>query len=302
MSIETLQIDWLKYLEYNRNFSKHTLLAYNNDLNNFISFISKYHEIEPHQIIVEKIDSTDLRSWLAMRLNESYSYTANNRALSCIKSFFKYLSKQRQYNVKDLLLMSQAKKIHLIPKALSEEDAMLAIDNIASLASDQWIALRDCALLILLYASGLRISEALSITKEHLNSPFILITGKNNKQRTVPWLNIAKSFIGKYLEQLPYIIQDNEPLFRGHKGGKLQAAIFARKLVALRKILGLPGKPSAHSFRHSFATHLLNHGADLKSIQELLGHASLSTTQRYTKVDIAHLQKAYFKAHPFGGE
>lgn len=163
--------------------------------------------------------------------------------------------------------------------------------------------LRNKALLILIYASGLRISEALSITKIHLqNLDFIKVVGEGNKERVIPWLPIVRSLIEEYLKLLPYDLNDQEPIFRGKQGKKLQPPVFNRELIKLRRFYGLPEYLTAHSFRHSFASHLLENGADLRSIQELLGHKSLSTTQSYTKTNIKHLEAVYNVSHPIKKE
>lgn len=175
----------------------------------------------------------------------------------------------------------------------------ISLDHIEEYGNSQWIEVRNKALLVLIYASGLRISEALSITKLHLqNLEFIKIMGKGSKERVIPWLTIARNLITEYLEKLPYELKDDEPIFRGKQGKKLQPPVFNRELIKLKRFYGLPEHLSAHSFRHSFASHLLENGADLRSIQELLGHKSLSTTQSYTKTSIKHLEMAYVTAHP----
>jgi integrase/recombinase XerC len=153
---------------------------------------------------------------------------------------------------------------------------------------------------MLIYASGLRISEALSITQNHLKSEYIIIKGKAAKERMVPWIEEAKIAIMNYLAKLPFALDNGEPIFRGEKGKVLSTGVFSRQLISLRRSLGLPEHTSAHAFRHSFATHLLESGADLRSIQELLGHSDLSATQRYTKVNIEHLTKSYNKAQMMG--
>ena len=296
MNIEDLHKKWLEYLQYIRNFSSHTITSYNHDISEFFKFAKDYYGQSENLLL--QIDAKAVRSWLAYRLGNNYTYNSNNRALSCVKSFFKYLKKHANYDVKDIFVIRQARKIKALPKALSEEDTFTAIDNIESLGDNDWVNLRDKALLILLYASGLRIAEALSITRNHLQGEYIRIIGKNSRERIVPWIDTARDAINKYLAKMPYSLGVDEPIFKGERGKTLHAAIFARKLINLRKSFGLDDNTSAHSFRHSFATHLLNDGADLKSIQELLGHKSLSTTQRYTKVDISNLKKSYLKAHP----
>ncbi len=179
-----------------------------------------------------------------------------------------------------------------------ENEILLALHNLVTLVPNTWVLARDRALLILMYATGARISEALGITKEDILEDSVRVLGKGNKERLIPLLPIVKNVFDSYLHYLPFIIKKNERIFIGEKGKPLQRAIIARRLLILRRLSGLPEHLSAHAFRHSFATHLLKNGADLRSIQELLGHKNLSSTQRYTNIDIAQLNNIYYSTHP----
>lgn len=290
---------WQHYLKVQRNYSDNTLQSYSNDLNHFLNFITQYLSQNASLKIIASIDIRLMRSWLSKRHQDNYNKASNARALSSVKNFYRFLEKKHNINCHAIFTVQSPKKPKTLPKALSQEEAQISLKNIELLGDEKWIHIRNKALLTLIYASGLRISEALSITKQHLkNKEFIKIIGKGNKERIVPWIENVRLLIEKYITQLPYSLSVNEPIFRGKRGAPLQRPVFNRELIKLRRMLGLPEHLSSHSFRHSFATHLLENGANLRSIQDLLGHKSLSTTQRYTKINKKHLESVYNKAHP----
>jgi integrase/recombinase XerC len=290
---------WQEYLGIQRNYSQHTLDSYLNDLNNYLTFISKYNENVTTLKQLESVDIRLMRSWLAARHQDNFSAVSTARALSSIKNFYKYLEKKFAITCHSVFIVRSPKKPKSLPKALTQTEAKISLDNIELLGTEEWIHFRNKALLTLIYASGLRISEALSITKEHLNNPeFIKILGKGNKERIIPWIQESKELINQYIKILPFFVENNAPIFLGKRGGVLHRAVFNKELINLRRSLGLPKHLSSHAFRHSFATHLLENGADLRSIQDLLGHQSLSTTQRYTKINQTLLESVYDKAHP----
>lgn len=300
-TLETTKVinNWKEYLTLQKHYSGHTVAAYVNDFDNFIKFITDYNAAAPSIQNLCDADLRLIRSWLAYRINNNYTAISNCRALSAIKNFYKFFGKK--FNIKSHIIFSikNPKIPKAIPKALSIEEVTESINHIEDQGKLEWIQLRNKSLLVLIYASGLRISEALSIRKQDLqNSDFIRIVGKGKKERLIPWLASAKELINQYLKTLPYQITDHDFIFIGEKGKRLQPKVFNKELIKLRRFYGLPEHLSAHSFRHSFATHLLQNGADLRAIQELLGHKSLSTTQRYTKVDATYLKKVYAKAHP----
>jgi integrase/recombinase XerC len=243
-----------------------------------------------------------IRSWLAKRKINKFSNSSTLRALSSIKNFYKFLYLETGTMNDIIFSISGPKKTNLLPKALSKDNTEYAINNIANFSKEQWIAKRDVAILTLIYGSGLRISEILSITKKHLKEEIIRIVGKGKKERIVPWIDYVKNSINDYLNCIPYEIEENSPVFLGKNGKKLQAPVFRRQLTKLRRALGLPESTTPHTFRHNFATDLLENGADLRSIQELLGHKNLSTTQNYTKVNFQHLYNSYISAHPLAKE
>lgn len=291
--------DWQEYLSAQRNYSQNTTLSYRNDLEHFLNFIGKYQEQIISLQTLENIDLRLIRSWLSERHQNDYKAASNARALSAIKNFYKYLEKKYGTKCHAIFTVKNPKKPSALPKALSKEETNLSLDKIEMLGEEEWLHLRNKALLALIYASGMRISEALSITKNHLkNQEFIKITGKGSKERLIPWISSAKSLVEKYVANLPYDIEPDEPIFRGQRGGPLQRAVFNKELMVLRRMLGLPEYLSSHAFRHSFATHLMENGANLRSIQNLLGHKSLSSTQRYTKINQTHLESIYNKTHP----
>ncbi len=291
--------EWRNYLNIQKNYSDNTLESYSNDINNFLNFIAEYLEQNVSLKIIASVDIRLIRSWLSKRHRNNYNAASNARALSSVKNFYKFLEKKHDINCHAIFTIKTPRKTKTLPKALSEEETLISLKNIQLLGDEEWIHIRNKTLLTLIYASGLRISEALSITKQHLNNrEFIKITGKGNKERLVPWIESVRLLSEKYIEKLPYSISMDEPIFRGKRGKPLQRSVFNYELIKLRRMLGLPEHLSSHAFRHSFATHLLENGANLRSIQDLLGHKSLSSTQKYTKINKKHLESVYNKAHP----
>ena len=229
---------------------------------------------------------------------QHFEPTSTARALSTVKSFYRYLEKQGTLTNPVIFHLRGPKLKKALPKALGVEQAQQALETIGTQHEDEWVNKRDLALLVLIYGSGLRISEALSLTTADNKGDSLTIIGKGNKQRMVPLLPVIKNAIADYMSACPYPFTATAPLFLGKRGQPLNPAIFQLQLRKLRAALNLPESTTPHAFRHSFATHLLSAGGDLRSIQELLGHTSLSTTQRYTHVDKARLMQAYQNAHP----
>ncbi|AAU04260.1 tyrosine recombinase XerC [Rickettsia typhi] len=299
ISIQELIKQWQKYLILQRNYSNNTVIAYNNDLKHFLEFMNYYNSELVTINHIKTVDIRLIRSWLAKRKYENFTASSIARGLSTVKNFYKFLEKTILLNSHIIFSIKSPKKAKLLPKALSVDDVLISLEHIEGYGNVKWVELRNKALLVLIYAAGLRISEALSITKLHLqNLEFIKIIGKGSKERIIPWLPFARNLITKYLGILPYKLDENEPIFRGKHGKKLQPSVFNRELIKLKRVYGLPEYLTAHSFRHSFASHLLEYGADLRSIQELLGHKSLSTTQKYTQTSIKHLEAVYNTAYP----
>lgn len=295
---------WGDALLHIRRVSPHTHLAYHQDLSEFLHFLHRYlgeGELTLAQLAV--IDQRTLRSWLAGRQQAGFTSSSTARAIASIRNFYRYLSREKAIENTAVLNLRGPKLKKPLPKALNQQDSLSAINSIGELSDEPWIAKRDWALLSLIYGAGLRISEALSLTVKDIKSSFtsIRIKGKGNKEREVPLLPEVKKALESYIGICPYLKGGGDTLlFIGARGGALQSAVFRKQIRVLRAQLGLPDSVTPHAFRHSFATHLLAGGGDLRSIQELLGHESLSTTQRYTQVDTARLLSVYKDAHPKG--
>lgn len=299
VQIQELIKKWQNYLKYQKHYSSHTSISYNNDLKHFLEFLGYYNTELVTIDMIKSVDIRLMRSWLFKRKQDNFVSSSIARGLSAVKNFYRYLEKTNNITCHKVFAVKSPKKNKLLPGALSKNDVIISLNHIQELNDIKWLELRNKALLVLIYASGLRISEALSITKLHLkNSEVIKIIGKGNKERVIPWLPAAKSLLEDYLRALPMVLEEHVPIFRGKMGKALQPAVFNRELIKLRRIYGLPECLSAHAFRHSFASHLLENNADLRSIQELLGHKSLSTTQNYTKINVKYLEKVYDNAHP----
>ena len=299
--MDNLVNSWQEFLSGERNFSNHTVSAYIIDLNYFLEFISNHHSSNSSIELLEKLSLQDFRAWLAYRKRENFAFSSTTRAIAAVKNFFKYLIRFHNLTNKAIFNLKSPKLPASLPKALNEEQTFLALKNSLELANEPWIALRDQALLYLIYGCGLRISEALSIKVKDLSSNRLIVRGKGNKERMVPIIETIITHIKQYLEICPYALLDNDFVFVGKQGEQLNPGVFQRQIRHLRNQLNLPETTTPHAFRHSFATHILANGGDLKSIQELLGHQDLTTTQKYTKVDAKHLLDVYNKAHPHGG-
>ena len=289
---------WLDDLKHEKGFSDHTITSYHHDVLGYIDFLRDYIGSEVTLDDINKVDLQTARSYLSKRKIKNFSNSSSSRSLSGIKNFYRFIYQITNVSNDAVMNIKSPKKQQTIPKALSFAEVMSAINNASLETKEEWVNLRDKAMLMLIYASGMRISEALSITKKHIDGDYILIKGKGSKERMIPWIEDARNMVREYVDVIPFDIENNEPIFRGEKGKVLSSGVFSRKLIDLRRSLGLPEHMSAHSFRHSYATHLLENGADLRSIQELLGHSDLTATQRYTKVNLEHLIRSYNKALP----
>ncbi len=292
--------EWLASLSDERRLSENTLQAYERDTRQFLKFLTG-HLAEPARLSdIHTLRPADLRAFLAARRREGSGNRSLGRHLAGLRSFLRYLERKGLVNAAGASAIRTPKQPKSLPKPLSDTQAITVVGSDAQLHETPWIAARDAAVLTLLYACGLRISEALDLTPADLTpgATSLRITGKGNKTRVVPLLAAALEAVETYKKLCPYHLSDNEPLFRGARGGKLQQAIIQSEMRKLRGALGLPETATPHALRHSFATHLLAGGGDLRTIQELLGHASLSTTQVYTGVDAARLLEVYDRAHP----
>lgn len=295
---------WRRYLSAERDLAEKTVEAYGRDLAAFTAFLTTHFGAPPSLADFAALRTVDFRSYLAARRREGLSSRSLSRALSALRMFFRYLDRKGILKNDAVTAVSSPKLPHGVPKPLSVEKALsLAADPAVGTSSDapEWVTARDAAVLILLYGSGLRISEALGLNRTDVPEPgrdVLLIRGKGGKERLVPVLPVAQEAIARYLELCPYVLSPSGPLFVGVKGKRLSPRIIQLVMQRLRGALGLPDSATPHALRHSFATHLLGNGADLREIQELLGHSSLSTTQIYTEVDTAYLLRIYDEAHP----
>ncbi len=290
---------WRDWLAHERRASPHTLDAYLRDLAGFLGFLSAHLGGQPGLADLGRLDAADFRSWLARRAGEGLARSSTARAMSTVRSFFRFLDRTGRVSNPAVAAVRPPQGPRPVPRALTAEDAMDLVDAAAADPREPWIAARDSALFLLLYGAGLRIGEALTLTQRAAPGAGVLtVTGKGNKERIVPILPVVAEAIAAYRAACPFKPKPDAPLFLGARGGKLNPGVVQRTMRSLRAALGLPASATPHALRHSFATHLLAGGGDLRTIQELLGHASLSTTQRYTAVDAAGLIRVYDKAHP----
>lgn len=314
--VKNLLEKFFTFLEVEKKYSAHTLISYRTDLFYFVDFIFHSKEKIVDKDMLRNLNLHDFRRWLSARL-ANHINASNARGLSSLRSFFRYLSKNNLLQNADIEKIKTPKIAKAVPKAVDGVDidkimAAIRLDNAEENAGgkkldaarhnrpkEEWQIKRDIALLTLIYGCGLRISEALSITPKSLNNnDSLIIEGKGNKQRMVPLLPIVRKRINDYLAECPFKPLQAESVFFGARGKPYLARLFSRLLQNIRQHLNLPETITPHAFRHSFATHLLSAGGDLRTIQELLGHESLSTTQRYTKVDKDRLLGAYAQFHP----
>ena len=296
------QADWLAHLAYERRASPRTLEAYGFAAGRYIAFLEQHRGGALSLADMGQITAGDVRAWLAhlRQGDKPLSPRSLSQALSAIRGFHGFLDRRRDTPNAAIALVRGPRVKPGAPRPVSEDQArgLLAEPGLDPDRED-WEAARDEAVLTLLYGCGLRISEALSLKRSDAPLPSSLrILGKGSKTRIVPVLPAVAEAVDAYLAAVPFVIAPYEPLFRAKRGGALSPRHVQATVQALRSRLGLPDSATPHALRHSFATHLLGAGADLRAIQELLGHASLSTTQRYTQVDAAALLSAYSKAHP----
>jgi integrase/recombinase XerC len=291
---------WLCGLGEERRLSDKTVEAYERDTRQFLHFLTGHLSGPARLSDISALRPGDLRGFLASRRRDGAGARTLGRGLAGLRSFLRYLEKKGLANAAGASAVRSPKQPKSLPKPLTAADALMVVTSEAQLAEEPWIATRNAAVLTLLYGCGLRISEALGLTPaDFTGTPTALrILGKGGKTRVVPLISAAIDAVRAYEKLCPYHLATDGPLFRGAKGGKLQAGIIQREMQKLRGALGLPDTATPHALRHSFATHLLAGGGDLRTIQELLGHASLSTTQVYTGVDSARLLEIYDRAHP----
>ena len=313
--------NWMEWLRVERNYSPHTIHAYSLDLNDFFTFLTEYlgeadnkteYKTSLHDL--ERLSLINFRAYLAWRngnkrkkrngKNSQPSRLSTARTLSTLRNFFQFLENKGILQNQSIQKIRAPKLPISVPKPLSVNDAKEALKVIGNLqnssqVSEEWVSNRDVALMTLLYGCGLRISEALQLNvKDIPKEGSLVISGKGNKERLVPVLQVVLDAIEKYLDTCPYKLKQNDPMFVGIRGKRLNPGVAQSQMRKVRAIMNLPRSATPHAFRHSFATHLLAGGGDLRTIQELLGHVSLKATQRYTEVDSEHLLEVYRNSHP----
>lgn len=283
---------WNDYLIHQRKYSEHTAKAYISDLNMFFHFLTTHRGEVISLEMLSGLEVRDFRAWLSSRLTTNHKITSNARAISVLKSFYRYVFKTCGVENTEIFLLKLPKKPRALPKALSIEQMLYMIENIGS--ANDWLAARDKAMLMLLYGAGLRVSEAVSILKSQI-AESLFIKGKGAKERLIPLLPSVRDAIEEYLKVCPY---DGKEVFFEKSGNVLRDSTVRKILRDFRRSNNLPEYATPHALRHSFASHLLGGGADLRVIQELLGHESVSTTQIYTKIDSKNIIESYKKYHP----
>ena len=291
---------WQRDLRAVRRLADNTLEAYSRDLDQFCQFLAGHTGGTITLSTLKDLRGADIRAFMAHRRSETLGSRSLARVLSALKSFFRFLEREGILASEALNVVRTPKLPKSLPKALTATEARGTISQIESSEECPWVAARDMAVLSLCYGAGLRISEALAVSRADLESTIIRVNGKGGKIRMVPLIEAVRKTIDLYLELCPFALTPSEPLFRGVKGGVLSPRLIQKRVEKLRFGLNLPPSATPHALRHSFATHLLSAGGDLRAIQELLGHASLSSTQIYTAVDTNRLLDSYRKAHPRG--
>lgn len=290
---------WHAWLISERRVSAHTSAAYTRDLANFLSFLADHLGGTADLSALVQLKPADFRSYLARRAGEGIARSSIARGMSTLRNFFRFLDRTGRGHNPAVKSVKTPRLPKNVPKALDEIDALEAIRCAGALQGEPWLAARDQALMLLLYGCGLRLGEALSLTwGTRTEADTLRVVGKGRKERIVPVLPIVSTAIANYRQLCPFKGAASAPLFVGSRGDRLSPRIIQRQMEKLRAQLGLHDHATPHALRHSFATHLLAKGGDLRTIQELLGHASLSTTQRYTAVDEAHLMRTYSDTHP----
>ncbi|UWR34261.1 tyrosine recombinase XerC [Sulfitobacter sp. W027] len=293
---------WLAHQSALKDAAENTITAYRGDVTEFLTFMTLHKGDTQGLGALAKITISDMRAWMASTRSGGVGSRSVARKLSAVKAFYRWLAEREGFEPTAVLLARSPKFQKKLPRPLAEDAARALIDCVETQARAPWVAARDVAVLTMLWGCGLRISEALALKGGDAPLPNSLrIIGKGGKERVVPVLPAARAAVEDYLALCPYPQEPHAPLFRAIRGGALGARAVAQVMADARMQLGLPATATPHAMRHSFATHLLDAGGDLRAIQELLGHASLSTTQAYTAVDTARLMEVYNNAHPKAG-
>ena len=301
MTGAALLAGWLESLANERRLSEHTRRAYGQTVERFLRFVEHSQGRPPDLTLLDALSTADFRGFLAFRRAEGLQNRSAARELSALKTFIGHTRERHGAVAAGIDGVKAPKVRRSLPRALSPDDARALADTTGEMHDEPWMQARDTAVLLLLYGAGVRIGEALSLTPAALPlGDTLAISGKGRKVRIVVLLPVVRAAIDAYVALCPWPMARAEPLFRGSRGGALSANVLRATVRRARKVLGLPESATPHALRHSFATHLLARGGDLRAIQELLGHASLSSTQIYTSVDAAQLLDVYRNAHPRG--
>nr|WP_175583716.1 tyrosine recombinase XerC [Salipiger sp. HF18] len=294
--------NWLASARALKGAAENTITAYRADVLEFIVFLTAHHA-EPQGLKpLARVTTPDMRAFMAHLRGQGAAPRSMARKLSAVKSFYRWLAEREGFEPTAVIMARAPKFQKKLPRPLDESAARAMIETVEMQSADSWIGARDAAVVTLLYGCGLRISEALGLRgRDWPMGESLRITGKGGKERIVPVLPVARDAVGIYLQLCPFEPEPEAPIFRGARGGALNPRLIQKVTEKARLQLGLPATATPHAMRHSFATHLLAAGGDLRAIQELLGHASLSTTQAYTAVDEVHLMKVYEATHPKAG-
>ena len=300
-SAETLKRAWLEQLAHERRASAHTVIAYDGDVSRFLEFLAGHVGGMPDEAVLARLTPADIRAFVTQRRKEGLAFRSVRRTLSSVRGFFRYLTRENILENPAARAVRTPRLPRSLPRPLSEDDAARTLEE-AGLNDVAWIGARDTAVLTLLYGAGLRISEALSLRRGDVPLGEVLtILGKRRKERVVPVLAVVREAVSHYANAIPFAAARDTPLFLSRTGRAMSAREAQALMQRLRGRLGLSERATPHALRHSFATHLLAHGGELRAVQELLGHASLSTTQAYTEIDTRRLMEVYAKAHPRAG-
>jgi len=297
-SAEVLKQEWLAALTHERRMSPHTLRAYGDDMARFLDFAQEHVGGALNEQTLVALKPADFRAFITRRRNEGLGIRGVRRAMSALRSFFRHLAREEILENPAAKATRTPKLARTLPRPLTENDAARTLEEAAN-NDVAWIAARDAALLTMLYGAGLRISEALALQRGDAPlGEWLTVLGKRNKERSVPVIPAMREAVANYIAQVPYAVEPGGPLFLSRRGKAMSARDAQALMQRLRSALGLAESATPHALRHSFASHLLANGGDLRAVQELLGHASLSTTQTYTEIDTKKLLAVYRNAHP----
>ena len=290
---------WLDHERGIKGAAANTIAAYGRDVADYLAFMADHHGTSQGTGALARVGVSDMRAWMARARMGGVGSRSLARKLSAVKGFYRWLSERDGFDATAVLSARAPKYQKKLPRPLAEDAARDMIDRVGTQSAQTWVGARDIAVLTLLWGLGLRISEALGLQGADAPlGPALRIIGKGGKERLVPVIPAARAAVEAYRTACPFDLTGDGPLFRGLRGGPLSPRAISGAMQSARAQLGLPASATPHALRHSFATHLLNAGGDLRAIQELLGHASLSTTQAYTAVDTARLMDVYARAHP----